>query len=453
MRRKNKTLLYAVCCLLTFSLSNTTKANKQDSTLLVKHFTSCLSSEQPAAYTKSKPIKWKDTEKYQTYVWNVWKSANSQTIEERLISLDSLCEKNKGKWQLPASLEPHATMPYYYGKKGDTKPADGYPLFIYTHGSGPKEQEWKTGLALGRMFDDAPSVYFIPQIPNEGEYYRWWQKSKQYAWEKLLRQTLLSGDINANRIYLFGISEGGYGSQRLASFYADYLAAAGPMAGGEPLKNAPAENCANIAFSLRTGNEDYGFYRNMLTQCVKKEFKRLQQLHPSHYKNWVELIPDMGHHIDYRPTTVWMKQFTRNPYPTYFYWEDFEMDGRHRKGFYNLVVNERPEKEGRTCYEMNITENHIALNINNVTYETTQKDPRWGIELTFKKHFTPATKGRFTLYLCQELVDLKKSVTVTVNGKEVFKGKVKPDLKHMVNSCATFYDPCRLFPAAIEITL
>ena len=135
MRRKNKTLFYAVCCLLTFSLSNTTKANKQDSTLLVKHFTSCLSSEQPAAYTKSKPIKWKDTEKYQTYVWNVWKSANSQTIEERLISLDSLCEKNKGKWQLPASLEPHATMPYYYGKKGDTKPADGYPLFIYTHGS------------------------------------------------------------------------------------------------------------------------------------------------------------------------------------------------------------------------------------------------------------------------------------------------------------------------------
>ncbi len=88
-----------------------------------------------------------------------------------------------------------------------------------------------------------------------------------------------------------------------------------------------------------------------------------------------------------------------------------------------------------------------------MTYETTQKDPRWGIELTFKKHFTPATKGRFTLYLCQELEDLKKPVTVTVNGKEVFKGKVKLDLKHMVNSCATFYDPCRLFPAAIEITL
>ena len=150
MREKNKALLCALCCL--FTLNNTVEAYQPDSTLLVKHFTSCLLSDQPAAYAKSKPIKWKDTEKYQTYVWNVWKSANSQTAEERLISLDSLCEKNKGKWQLPASLEPHATMPYYYGKKGDAKPADGYPLFIYTHGSGPKEQEWKTGLALGRMF-------------------------------------------------------------------------------------------------------------------------------------------------------------------------------------------------------------------------------------------------------------------------------------------------------------
>ena len=127
------------------------------------------------------------------------------------------------------------------------------------HGSGSKVQEWATGLALGKRFADAPSVYFIPQIPNEGQWYRWWQKGKQFVWDKLLRQTLLRNDINANRLYVFGISEGGYGSQRLASFYADYWAAAGPMAGGEPLKNAPAENLANTAFSLRTGAKDKGF--------------------------------------------------------------------------------------------------------------------------------------------------------------------------------------------------
>ena len=143
--------------------------------------------------------------------------------------------------------------------------------------------EWSTGLNICRNFDDAPSVYFIPQIPNEGEYYRWWQKAKQFAWEKLLRQSLLLGKIDPNRVYVFGISEGGYGSQRLASFYADYWAAAGPMAGGEPLKNAPAENCSNIAFSLRTGDKDTGFYRNTLTGYVLEAFDSLAHQHPGYF--------------------------------------------------------------------------------------------------------------------------------------------------------------------------
>lgn len=107
--------------------------------------------------------------------------------------------------------------------------AQPFPMYLYLHGSGPKE-EWKYGLMWAQYFNDAPSVYFIPQIPNEGEYYRWWQKAKLYAWEKLLRQSLASGHVDANRLYVFGISEGGYGSQRLASYYADYWAGVGPMA-------------------------------------------------------------------------------------------------------------------------------------------------------------------------------------------------------------------------------
>lgn len=73
-------------------------------------------------------------------------------------------------------------MPYYYGKKGVA--ADGkFPLFLYVHGSGPKDHEWSNGIKLGLSFQDSPSIYFIPQIPNEGEYYRWWHLSKQYAFE------------------------------------------------------------------------------------------------------------------------------------------------------------------------------------------------------------------------------------------------------------------------------
>ncbi|MDE7373725.1 MAG: hypothetical protein K2M86_00110, partial [Odoribacter sp.] len=345
--------------------------------------------------------------------------------------------------------------PFYWGSKGEARPEGGYPLYLYTHGSGHKDAEWATGLQICQMFDDAPSAYFIPQIPNMGEYYRWWQKAKQYAWERLLRQAFVSGEINPNKVYFFGISEGGYGSQRLASFYADYLAGAGPMAGGEPLKNAPAENCRNIAFSLLTGADDRGFYRNKLTQYVSNEFNRLQQAYPESFIHRIELIPGRQHAIDYRPTTPWLKQYTRNPYPKFVSWENFEMDGLYRKGFYNLYVKERSNEtqDSRTYYELSIQNNEINLKVDEVFYKAVEIDPNWGIQLKFEKSYQPAKKGKVVIYLCDQLVDLNKKITVTVNGKKAFSGRVKPNLKHLANSCAIFFDPERLYPAAIEVDI
>ena len=405
----------------------------------------------------------KDIDGYQQMVWKAWQDANKELKEEKIIAMDELQKGNNSAWTLPSSLEPNAVLPYYYGsKKGITSHQDvtnqqgTLPLFLYLHGSGPKQQEWETGLKLANLFKDAPSVYFIPQIPNEGEYYRWWQLAKQFAWEKLLRQTLVSDQMNANRLYVFGISEGGYGSQRLASFYADYWAAAGPMAGGEPLKNAPVENCANIGFSFLTGADDMGFYRNILTHYTQVAFDSAQLAHPLSadgkpiFRHRIHLLPGMQHSIDYRLTTPWLKNFTRNPYPKTVLWEDFEMDGRHRSGFYNLQVLARPS-EARTYYDMNIDGNTIRLNISNVEYTCTQKDKQWGIEMKFNRSYSKATGGKLRIYLNDKLVDMSKSVTIIVNGKPVFEGIVKANLKDMITSCTEYFDPYRVFPASVDI--
>lgn len=421
----------------------------------------------------------KSIKKYQDLVWKAWKEANQELQEEKLIPLDSLSEIYQGLWHLPASLEPNANLPYYYGKKmystklgqhsaSSTSDASHLPLFLYIHGSGPKDQEWKTGIKLGKYFDDAPCIYFIPQIPNEGEYYRWWQKAKQYTWEKLIRQALVSEEVDANRMYIFGISEGGYGSQRLASFYADYWAAAGPMAGGEPLKNAPAENCANIGFSLLTGAEDTGFYRNKLTGYVKETFDSIEQVYHSLaanclsqqaplFRHRIELIPHRQHHIDYSPTTPWLKTFTRNPYPHLVLWEDYAMDGRHRSGFYNLQVLARPtnttDSDARTFYQMSINGNTIDLQVNDVEYQTTERDSIWGIELKFTRKYHPSTNGKIRIYLNEKLVDLNKPVKVVLNGKTAFDGKVETTLSNMVSSMAEYHDPYRIYPSSIDLEI
>lgn len=383
-------------------------------------------------------------------VWRAWCAANqTELAANRLPGLQLLTDSIiPAAWQIPAELEPDAVMPFYYGFKGES---DGpRPLFIYLHGSGPKAGEWATGLKLAQRFDDAPSAYFIPQIPNEGEYYRWWQCGKQFAWERLLRQALASGSIAPDRIYLFGISEGGYGSQRLASFYADYLAGAGPMAGGEPLKNAPAENLRNTAFSLRTGSLDRGFYRNLLTRRTAAELDSLQALYGDFTYN-VELVPDAGHAIDYSPTTPWLSRFTRNAAPRHVSWEDFDMDGLHRCGFYNLLVEERPAD--RTRYDLDICGNSVNLRVDTVSYRTTVTDPYWGIALDFERSYAPADSGRVTIFLGPEHVDLSQPVEVTVNGRRVFCGLLPLTFDNLMRSCEAYFDPRRLYPAAVTVAL
>lgn len=415
-----------------------------------RYFLQTLKGEQAEA--PARRCKIADIAKWQNKVWAAWREANSALGESDLPPTDSIGAAPQGAWQLPQAYEPNAVMPFYFGYKGCC-PAEGYPLFIYLHGSGPKENEWSNGLLFAQRFADAPSLYFVPQIPNEGEWYRWYQRSKQYAWEKLLRQALLRSDVNPNRLYVFGISEGGYGSQRLASFYADYWAAAGPMAGGEPLKNAPAENLANTPLSLRTGAEDKGFYRDILTGYTRHALDSLQQLAPNLYRHWVELIPGRGHHIDYSPTTPWLSQFSRNPWPLRFVWEDFEMDGRHRTGFANLLITNRPDSLLRTRYDVSISNNVVRIEVKNIHYRTTQTDPVYGIEMKFEKSYTPATSGSFTLFLNEKMVSLSRPVQVIVNGRTVFSDQPRPNVASMLRSVATFYDPMRIFPVAIDINL
>ena len=374
---------------------------------------------------------------------------NDEKVFRELLT-DSLSKTNVTTWTLPDSLEPNAKMNFYLGVKGDM-PKDGYPVFLYLHGSGPRANEWATGLKLAKRFEDGPSMYIVPQIPQEGEWYRWWQRSKQWTWEKVLRIILSMPEVDKNRIYVFGISEGGYGSQRLASFYADYWAAAGPMAGGEPLINAPVENLAHVPLSFLTGDRDFMFYRHLLTKTTGEKLDSMQRIHPNEYVHRVKLLEGYGHSIDYTPTTPWLAQHKRNAQPRHFLWENFEMDGLKRNAFYNLQVLEE-EDEFRTKYEFTANaDNSIDIKVDAVKYNPTWKDPRWGINMLFSKEFTPAQHGQLRIFLSDQLVDLKKKVTVRINGKEVFNGKVKGSKKNQKLAHELWGDPMRNFKHAVEV--
>ena len=410
----------------------------------------------------------------QRYIWQTWQQemqcSNSAFSIFQQATLPSLNQPATQSLLLPSQLEENAELQFYFGTKGE-QPKGGYPLFLYLHGSGPAEQEWANGLTLSQGFDDAPSTYVIPKMPNPtGEWYRWYQQSKQWAWEEMLKQAMASPNINPNRIYVFGISEGGYGSQRLASYYADYWAGAGPMAGGEPLRNAPAENCQHIAFSLLTGSQDYGFGRNQITMVAKEAFDQLEQQYPNTFKHRIELQQGRGHGINYNPTTSWLKAYRRNPRPQEFLWENFPMGGRYRSGFYNLRVDESPKlpevaatspgatndydgRSNRYFHHLSMANNEVRLTVKEVTYTVTDNVPGTSIPMKFNRTYTPAKSGTYTIFLDNTLVNLAQPVKVWVNGKKVFEGTVKCDAKNIRESLELFHDPERLFPAAVQVKL
>ena len=422
-------------------------------------------------YSDDKVIAKDEVEDCRASVWKIWKNANlSYQDEDKLPGLPRLGSgTDVFTWTIPKSLEGEyingsftgndSKMTFHWGKSSLAKPNGGYPVFIYLHGSGGPSSEWNTGYSFCQGWASSVSgVYFDPLIPNgvtesSGfSLYRWWQKGKQYIWNRLIRQLFISTYANPDRLFFIGASEGAYGSARLAAFYADYLAGIGPMAGGEPMVTAPVENCANIAYYLRTGELDAGYGRNIITKYTKESLDVLSSDHPGYYVHDIALIPGKHHSdIDY-DAPLYLQDKVRPHYPKYVNWDRVDQDGIYREGFYNLFIPDGGHPSDRRQYEMAISGNAIDIKVSKVTYTAVEWAPGpYYNTVRYNRTTSPVSGGKIRIYLCDELVDLDQAVVVTVNGKEVFNGKLERSFKDVVNSCAIYFDPSRLYTSSVEV--
>lgn len=116
-------------------------------------------------------------------------------------------------------------LPKDYSKDG--KPS---PLIVFLHGSGErgtdldKVKAWGPP-ALAEENPDFPFAVISPQCP-EGE---WWNSLLLKA---MIDDVLAKYNIDKNRVYLTGLSMGGYGAWDLAIAYPNYFAAVAPICGG-----------------------------------------------------------------------------------------------------------------------------------------------------------------------------------------------------------------------------
>jgi predicted peptidase len=117
------------------------------------------------------------------------------------------------------------------------------PLIIFLHGSGERGNDLNKVKAWGppSIADKDPEFPFMvvsPQAPD-GE---WWHAS---VLKGMIDEVLAKYNVDRSRIYLTGLSMGGYGAWDLAINYPHYFAAIAPICGGGntirigQLKNVP----------------------------------------------------------------------------------------------------------------------------------------------------------------------------------------------------------------------
>ena len=313
-------------------------------------------------------------------------------------------------------------MPIAYKVFGE-KPADGRSLYISLHGGGNappqiNDQQWENQRTL---YPIAEGLVIVPRAPTN-TWNLWHEDQIDNLLDSLIRYGIILEDVNPNKVYILGYSAGGDGVFQLAPRMADRWAAASMMAGHPG--DANALNLRNLPFSIFMGGRDTAYHRNTLAVAFHQKLDSLHQLDPKGFVHDFHLYADKAHWMDRRDTIAipWMASFKRNPFPEKVIWVE-DNSVQHR--FYWLSAPAKALVEGATA-EISIHGNQISV-----------------IKNTFSE---------LNINLNDQLVDLDKVVTVTMDGRILFQKKLKRSLSVIKKTVQEYQDPGMVFSVKLSLT-
>jgi predicted peptidase len=113
-------------------------------------------------------------------------------------------------------------------------PQKRWPLILFLHGAGERGEDIELVKIHGlpkvvERRKDFPFVVVSPQCPADS----WWPAHAEEL-DALLNEVTASYSVDSDRLYLSGMSMGGYGTWHLAALYPKRFAALAPICGGGP---------------------------------------------------------------------------------------------------------------------------------------------------------------------------------------------------------------------------
>jgi len=296
-----------------------------------------------------------------------------------------------------------------------------YPLIIYLAG-GRGDGEYDIG---GWPKHVADKGYFVACPVSGGKY--WWQEGSKIVLA-VLADLKSKYNIDENRVYVMGTSDGALGAYFLATRYPDLFGGAAPI-GGNPVDEntgdddpAMLRNLRNVPMRIMHGETDF-----VIPVGPDRLMKaRLDSLgYSAEYKETPGLWHDLqfdgnGRAKEYLEAIAFFEKHVRDPFPK-------KVSGVMTKPGWRYWIRV-DSLSGKASFDVEIKKNN---------------------EIDIKSEGLTS----LTLYLNPRLVDLTKAVTVMVNGKQAYKGQPKPDKKVLVEGVQARQDRAMAFWAKVPLTL
>ncbi len=304
------------------------------------------------------------------------------------------------------------------------KPEKGRSLVISMHGGGgaPKrvnDQQWEN---QKKLYEIEEGIYVAPRAPTDS-WNMWHQGHIDTLYTRLIENLIAIEDVNPDRVFITGYSAGGDGVFQLAPRMADQLAGAAMMA-GHPNETKP-DGLRNLPFTLHMGGKDAAYNRNTIAQTWSDKLAELKKSDAGGYEHWAKIYPDKGHWMDRedREGVKWMMKFDRNMVPEKVVW--LQDDVLHAR-FYWLKVDPTNAKAGDLVVASRAG-NKIAIE--------------------------QAPKGKLTLLLRDDLLNLDDEVIVMKGEKEVWRGKATRTIAALHSTMLDRGDPSATFSAQVDVEL
>lgn len=336
---------------------------------------------------------------------------------------DRCKSQHEAMWKERVVRSGEYSMPFDVRVYGE-KPSDGRSLYISMHGGGNttkevNDQQWRNQM---RLYAPTEGVYISPRAAVD-DWNMWFRPHVNTLFAQIINCAVCQLDVNPDKVYLLGYSAGGDGVYRMAPRMADYWAAASMMAGhpGE----ASAVNLRNIGFMVWMGENDGAYDRNRLAIRYGEVLDSLQKADPDGYRHKTTIVEGCGHWMNRADTAAigWLSRHVRNPYPKRIVWRQEESG--MRDCFYNLEIPAEEMSKGR---ELNVDFEGNTINVLKSDYST------------------------FRIYLNDRIVDLSRKVVVKLDGKEVFRGKVRRKSSVIDASISKRMDKRFVFCSVLEIS-